>query len=81
MVGALKLAADHNCQQALGDYLLKTAHCGELPTPVALQERFGPPRTKPPEVAVVQHTAADYDALIGCKPTKGATVVQEVTHG
>jgi len=81
MVGALKLAAHNDCQQALGAYLLNSADEGRLPTLVALQARFGPPRPTPPQVAVVQHTAADYDALIGAAASDGATVVQEVAHG
>lgn len=81
MVGALKLAADHDCQHALGAYLLNSAEDGELPTLVALQQRFGPPRPKPPQVAVVQHTASDYDPLIGARTSDGAATVKEVAHG
>jgi transposase InsO family protein len=70
-VGALKLAADADATDAVGQYWLGALKQGESPTLTALQTRFAPPTTAPPPVIMShQHILADYDQLL-----------QEVHHG
>jgi len=66
VVGALRLAADHDCAPALGEYWSEALACGRCPTLVELQARFSPQRRCPPlpELKSRQHALADYDALL-----------------
>nr|VFJ43016.1 MAG: Integrase core domain-containing protein [Candidatus Kentron sp. DK] len=43
MVGALELAADHDCEQAIEEFLLTEAATGRFPSPAELRRRFGAP--------------------------------------
>ena len=72
VVGALRLAADHDCTGKLGDYWNDALEHGRCPTLVELQARFSPqrPSTPLPTLQSRQHALADYDALL-----------KETTHG
>ena len=66
VVGALHLAADHDCAEAIGEYWSQTLASGHCPTLGELQARFSRQR---PAVAVPtlhsrQHPLADYDTLL-----------------
>lgn len=64
MVGALKLAADQDCEQALATYWRTALAQGASPTLADLQARFArraAPVASPP---VRQHDLASYDALL-----------------
>jgi hypothetical protein len=76
MVGALALAAEHDCEQSLGEFLLESLEQGTIPTRVDLQQRFARPVHAVPEPAVEQHRLARYDQLLS---TLGAEL-QEVSH-
>ncbi len=78
MVGALKLAADHDCEQSLGIFWLDAIGQGKSPTLTQLQECFGTRPSPPPEQQFSQHELASYDALL---PSMDALPSrQEVTH-
>lgn len=66
VVGALRLAADHDCAPALGEYWSEALAGGHCPTLVELQARFSSQRPSPPMPALQspQHALADYDALL-----------------
>ncbi len=79
MVGALKLAAEHECQEALGTHWLAALERGLSPTLSALQQRFAPPAPATlPLGATAQHPLADYDALL---PATHRSAAEEVCHG
>nr|VFJ99666.1 MAG: hypothetical protein BECKLFY1418A_GA0070994_11039 [Candidatus Kentron sp. LFY] len=42
MVGALKLAAEHDCEEMLGRFLLQVTSAGRIPSLAELRRRFGP---------------------------------------
>jgi hypothetical protein len=65
VVGALALAGEHDCEQALGDYWLSALDQEQCPTLFELQARFAPARPGAPRIEVRQHALADYDALLG----------------
>lgn len=56
IVGALALAAEHDCEAQLAEYALLNA--GDLPSLNALQRRFGRRSAKPPVITVHQHPLA-----------------------
>lgn len=65
MVGALKLAADANATDAIGQYWLGALKQGGSPTLAALQTRFATPTATPlPVIVSPQHALADYDQLL-----------------
>jgi len=68
VVGALSLAAEHGCEEALGEYWRSALERGESPTLIELQARFLPSRPSAPRVEVRQHLLAGYDALLGGAP-------------
>lgn len=68
VVGALSLAAEHGCEEALGEYWRSALERGESPTLIELQARFLPSRPSAPPVEVRQHLLAGYDALLGGTP-------------
>jgi hypothetical protein len=74
MVGALKLAADQDCEQALAAYWQAALAQGASPTLADLQSRFA--RRALPVVSpqVAQHDLAGYDAWL-------ANPLSEPTHG
>jgi hypothetical protein len=79
MVGALALAADYDCEEALGAYLLQALEHEALPTLVELQRRFGrPPEAIPPQ-QVQQHRLQGYDQLLPALTDWRASA--EVAHG
>lgn len=63
IVGCLALAAEHNCEQALGDYILKVLEEQKLPSLSDLQMKFVRSAAQLPEVKVQQHNLASYDNL------------------
>ncbi|MCC5858212.1 MAG: IS21 family transposase [Ectothiorhodospiraceae bacterium] len=66
VVGALKLAADHDCAQALGADWQAALQRGHCPTLAELQTRFAP-RSATRSLPVLQsrqHPLADYDCLL-----------------
>lgn len=65
VVGALALAGEHDCEQALGHYWLSALDQGQCPTLLELQARFAPARPNAPRIEVRQHALADYDVLLG----------------
>lgn len=83
IVAALKLAADHDCAQPLGDDWLAALKRGHNPTTAELQARFTPPTQSTPVIATTQHPLADYDALLPMQHTlpPRLPVEPEVCHG
>lgn len=78
MVGALALAAEHDCEQSLGQYLLQRLEAGAVPTLVDLQQRFGAPPSAPASPCLEQHNLLDYDQLLSLTGRTGTP--EEVTH-
>lgn len=71
VVGALKLAADHDRAGAIGQWWLDALKAGRSPSLIELQDRFRRPGPAPVKALdVVQHALADYDNLL-----------EEVAHG
>lgn len=66
VVGALKLAADHDCAQALGADWHRALQRGHCPTLAELQTRFASRRACEPLPVLQsrQHPLADYDTLL-----------------
>ncbi len=62
IVGALALAAEHDCEAELAEHALLNA--GDLPSLSALQRRFGRRPAEPPVITVQQHPLASYDQLL-----------------
>ncbi|MGD2063307.1 MAG: IS21 family transposase [Nitrospirota bacterium] len=71
MVGALKLAADHDCEQALATYWQTALEQGTSLTLADLQARFAPRAVPVTPACVPQHDLAGYDALLGRSRTYG----------
>lgn len=80
IVGALKLAADHDCEQELGKELFQQLGSGRVPSLVDLQNRFGSPRSSLPQMTVGQHSVTGYDLLIPCLATDAPGPAQEQNH-
>jgi transposase InsO family protein len=74
MVGALKLAADQDCEQALATYWQAALTEGASPTLADLQSRFARRALPVVSTPVQQHDLAGYDALL-------AAPLPEPTHG
>ena len=72
IVRLLHLAANQNCESALGRYVLQGIEQGKLPTELQCAKRFGNAAKVIPLVTGTQHPLADYDALLS---------QQEVQHG
>lgn len=65
VVSALKLAADVDATDAIGQYWLDALNRGDSPTLVDLQTRFATATTTPlPVIVSPQHALADYDQLL-----------------
>ena len=65
MVGILKLAADHNCEQQLGEFVLSSLNKAKIPCLGMLQNRYQPcAQLLPPPVQVTQHSLQTYDHLL-----------------
>jgi len=64
MVGALKLAADQDCEQELATYWRGALDEGASPTLADLQSRFAGRATPVASPSVRQHDLAGYDALL-----------------
>lgn len=79
MVGALALAAERDCEQPLGQYLLQALQAGALPTLVELQQRFGALPTAPRCSGLAQHDLRDYDRLLSLTGEIGSQ--EGMSHG
>jgi hypothetical protein len=77
MVGALKLAADQDCEQALATYWQAALAEGASPTLADLQSRFARRAVPVATLRVHQHDLAGYDALL----SGTADPLSEPTHG
>lgn len=66
VVGALRLAADEDCTEALGEYWCHALANGHCPTLSQLQARFSAqrPEATVPQLHARQHPLADYDTLL-----------------
>lgn len=66
MVGILKLAADYDCELALGEFVLSALSKGQIPSLSLLQIRFQSCSNKPllPSIGVTQHSLQTYDHLL-----------------
>jgi len=64
MVGALKLAADHDCERTLGEFLRQETVVGRFPTLAELQWRFDPNGNL---FATPRHGAIGYQAPPGIR--------------
>ena len=74
IVRLLHLAANEQCEEALGRYVLLGIEKGELPSDYQCRERFSQPSaTIAPIIAAKQHALGDYDQLLSSS--------QEVNHG
>ena len=77
MVGILALAARADCEQALGGYVLSRLEAGEVPSLLALEQRFAPPPEPTAIEALLtqggyQHPLALYDALLSAPTPEAA---------
>lgn len=64
IVGILKLANDYNCEKKLGERVLRILKKDLIPSLGELQRRYeAPPKTKPPVLAIPQHSLKSYDEL------------------
>jgi hypothetical protein len=75
MVGILKIAADYECEEALGAFVLNMLHKGTIPCLGALQKRYQPSaaQSEMPEVNVTQHPLRSYNQLLSSFLTEEAT--------
>lgn len=68
MVGILKLAADNNCEQSLGEFVLSSLTKGAVPCLGELQNRYDSIRNGmkllPPPLRVTQHSLQGYHHLL-----------------
>ena len=67
MVGLLKLAADGDCQEALGDQVLSLLQKGQTPSLGSLQRRYETIQKDPypyPEIVVPKQNIATYNRLL-----------------
>jgi len=66
MVAVLRIAADHQCEEELGETLLLQAHADALPSLKSLQAQYLKSQDQP-ELVTKQHDISDYDELLsGC---------------
>lgn len=66
MVAVLRIAADRQCEEELGQTLLLQAQTGTLPSLKSVQEQYLKNQGQP-ELVTKQHDIADYDELLsGC---------------
>ena len=72
---ALYLAAVHNLQNAVADYLEQQLQIGLL-TLSGLQQQFALPATSPPSLVIEQHSLSVYDQFL---PTFAARDTQSAT--
>ena len=76
MVGILKLAADHNCEQQLGEFVLSSLNEVKIPCLGMLQNKYQPcAKLLPPPVQVTQHSLQTYDHLLPSLTTMEASHV------
>ncbi len=81
IVGALKLAADHDCELDIATYWLAAMEQGHTPDLPELQRRFGKKPVPAPKQHVKQHDLAAYDAfLVHLGVTVTPDLVKEVAH-
>ena len=66
MVGILKLAADGNCERALGEFVLSSLEREQVPSLGVLQNKYllSSQLLLPPPVVVKQHELKDYNHLL-----------------
>ena len=65
MVGLLKLAADHDCEYALGETVLKTLRKGVIPSLGDLARQYAVPMKRTfPSQSIPQHSLASYNQLL-----------------
>jgi hypothetical protein len=65
MVGILKLAADHNCEQQLGEFVLSSLTKAKIPCLGMLQKKYKPSmKLSPPTIGVTQHSLETYNNLL-----------------
>ena len=66
IVGILKLAADHNCEEHLGSFVLDMLEKGKIPCLGDLQRRYQstPLLSEVPEVKVTHHSLDAYNKLL-----------------
>jgi hypothetical protein len=77
MVGILKIAADHSCEEPLGERVLKKLRTGKIPTLGELQKKYKPTGLeKVPVLSIVQHSLRSYDKLLAFFKTN----IKEVGH-
>ncbi len=67
IVGILSIAAEYDCEQALGDYLSENIHnIGKMKL-TQLQDRYGSGNQEAPKVEVDQHDLSGYDHLLSSR--------------
>jgi len=64
IVGILHLAATKNCEQELGETVLRLLSQRRQPSLSRLQQQFDAITTTTPDLAVMQHSLASYDDII-----------------
>ena len=74
MVGILKLAADYECEEDLGGFILNMLAKGKVPCLGELQRRYQSSSAflVVPHVKVVQHSLKSYDRLLSSSIKEGA---------
>lgn len=76
MVGILKLAADNDCEETLGEFVLSSLAKGVVPCLGTLQTKYSTKTGKKsllPDLGVTQHSLEDYNNLL-------STMMMEVGH-
>lgn len=76
MVGILKLAADYNCEENLGEFVLNMLSKGNIPSLGILQKRYQPTDLfclKSSRVRITQHSLESYNSFL-------PSLTKEVCH-
>lgn len=75
MVGILKLAADYDCEQQLGEFVVSSLIKGKVPCLGTLRNRYQPcMKLVPPPVEIKQHSLQTYNHLLP------SFLVREASH-
>lgn len=64
MLRILKLAADHDCEENLGNYLIELIHKGDKIDIAIIESKFNKNNPKLPKIDCQQHALINYDLLI-----------------
>ncbi len=64
IVTCLHMAAKHDCETELADFVLKSIERSKLVALSELRNRFGDPAQELPDISITQHNLSGYDELL-----------------